>query len=106
MFYSPVPKRYMTKRSRLMAHQARDVYEGKVEFYPDDYISTRERLISLNKMLVQHYAQHLKISDTEIEKRIAHRRQWWIDPDEALKVGAVDGVVDSVASLMQKLDKK
>jgi ATP-dependent protease ClpP protease subunit len=88
------PNRFMTRRSRLMAH------EPSVESVTGSPNRHRlqnlvDELTVLNENMVSHYARRLHLTFSEIRDRILDK-DWWMNPETALEVGAVDRVIDSV----------
>lgn len=85
--------RFMTRRAQIMTH---DTYFESVSGP-----ATRTSLRLLLKQLdndhlaeTEHYCRRLKVSLKECREK--SEREWWMTQQEALKVGAVDGVVQSV----------
>lgn len=87
--------RLMTSRSLLMGHEPATSVRGQ----PDDIEATKELLVKLNHALTFHIVRRMTLTVAEYEARVAHRHEWWMTCDEALAVGAVDGVVLGVRGL-------
>jgi ATP-dependent protease ClpP protease subunit len=84
--------RAMTKRSALMFH---------APWYQNVRVGDRKNLTDLLRQIdvgENQYAEQcvarMKISAKEFKRRI-YMKDWWLTPEEALEVGAVDRVVDS-----------
>jgi ATP-dependent protease ClpP protease subunit len=90
------PVRLMTKRSYLMIHEASVGAGGKIE----DIENARDLLSVLNRGMAEHIAGRMCVPVDEIVARV-HGRDWWMGWQEALQVGAIDGVVPSVRSVLQ-----
>lgn len=84
--------RLMTKRSTLMAHQI------SLGFTKNTTLTLKEleELASLTRIedsaQVEHEVAKMKITAAEFRKR-TEGKDWFMNWEEALKVGAVDGVV-------------
>lgn len=83
------PRRLMTRRSTLMMHEVLVQSAGGNEH---DLVNTASAVRAMTESLVQLAAGRMKIGPNEIRAHI-DGRQWWLDVDEALDVGAIDGIV-------------
>lgn len=82
-------RRVMTARSSLMWHSVSinaSVNSRNIE-------SVKNRITVLNAGALNHVAKKMKIPKEEIAERLSFFGDWWIDADEALKIGAVDAVI-------------
>ena len=80
--------RFATPRSMLMIHSVS--IQGNVN---GPSAGQLKNLIDVyNKALLGHIAARLKVSKEEVANRIAHG-EWWMDAEEALAIGAIDGIV-------------
>lgn len=84
------PKRLMTRRSSLMMHEV--LVQG-MNGNQHDMIDAASTTRVLTESLIQLAAERLKIKADSIREKITGR-QWWIDADEALDVGAIDSFID------------
>lgn len=83
--------RQMTKRSVLMAHEPWVGSDGPLTRSGAE--ETAAQLKAITKMIVEHCAARMSISVAELLHRIDNKN-WWIEWEEAVKVGAVDKVLD------------
>ena len=100
--------RLMTKRSVLMIHQPKIALETLPASSQDKFHNFGNFLDATNKGMVEHEAKKMKIKPSELLKRIPGEVEWWLNWQEALKVGAVDGIVESthqVAASMRSTNK-
>lgn len=83
-------KRFMTENSRLMLHS---VSGGIVGSYTDVRIEVQE-MNRLNEKIVKliHKNSHLTLEDA----RKLIERDTYILPEEALKLGLIDGIIDHI----------
>lgn len=84
------PKRLMTRRSSLMMHEV--LVQG-MNGNQHDMIDAASTTRVLTESLIQLAASRLKLSANDIRTKVTGK-QWWIDADEALDVGAIDGFVE------------
>jgi len=82
-------KRLMTKRSILLAHNGSGAVRGTAE----ELEKAASFLRALSDAMAELCARRLKITPAEFKAKIAHG-DWVFGWEEALQVGAVDGVVD------------
>ena len=83
--------RSMTKRSVLMIHGPS--INGGGDGNSNDWMTIAELLRAMQNAMIEHCAARMKISPAVLKEKI-EVRSWWINWDEALKVGAVDYIVD------------
>ncbi len=83
--------RLMTSRSVLMLHDA--ALYGEFGGQAPAWQNIANRLRVLSEALSQHQCRRLSISFTECRARSAAPLEWWMGADEALAVGAIDGIV-------------
>lgn len=89
--------RYMTKRSVLMIHGPSQPIDltanvNRLHEMTDD-------LETLQNAMVEQYVARLKITKAELNEKIS-RRSWFLNWEEALKIGAVDGTVKSYSEML------
>lgn len=83
--------RLMTKRAVLMAHQISADLDSAKAVTIRNQVESMDALDSANE---EHEAARLKISLQEFRSHIANGHDWFMNWELALKVGAVDGIVD------------
>lgn len=81
--------RVMTRRSQILFHEPAVSEVGGKE---GDLRRVADTLAELNHMLAIFVCGKLKISVPEFEARIKNR-DYWLSPDEAMALGAVDVVI-------------
>lgn len=86
------PVRQMTDRSVLMAHEPWLGISGPVTRLTAGLIAAQ--LLTTRRQYAAQCAARMRISVREFIRKI-DGKQWWIGPEEALAVGAVDAVVPS-----------
>ncbi len=91
--------RFMTKRSKLMVHEPIRAIEGYN--YPTAIKNVYESMRTLNLGMTEHEGRRLRVSVTELRHRIAGGVCWYMDWEDALHYGAVDGIVTSVEDVVQ-----
>jgi ATP-dependent Clp protease protease subunit len=82
-------KRHALPNAKIMVHQPSGGFQGQaadIEIHAKEIIATRERL---NQIYVKHTGQDLKI----VEK--AMDRDTFMSPEDAMKFGLIDSVVES-----------
>lgn len=84
------PKRLMTRRSSLMMHEV--LVQG-MNGNQHDMIDAASTTRVLTESLIQLAATRLKLSANDIRAKVSGK-QWWIDADEALDIGAIDGFIE------------
>lgn len=87
--------RIMTKRSSLMIHEAA-IGTGRFYGHEVSWRNISDRLAAINRAMVEHLCRKMTVKPEEMLNKIRGGAQWWITWDEALKIHAVDYVVDSV----------
>lgn len=96
--------RYMTKRSSLMMHEPS--IESGDGGKQEEYENSRRALHAISEGMLEEESARMKISQEEAGRRIAGGQDWWQDWREALEVGSVDAVVESVESAQQQLRQR
>lgn len=96
-------KRYMTKRSKLMAHEP--ALSGQMRGTPNQWQAITDMLKAERDALAEHCAARLKVSLKYYHSRTDGGQMWWMTHVEATKVAAVDEVVKSVKDLLQQMKK-
>jgi ATP-dependent protease ClpP protease subunit len=91
--------RMMTKRSLLMVHEPS--LSGDFGGQQKDWKNMYGDLHALSEAMLYHEAHRLKISRAELAQHIANGQSWFMNIDEAIKIGAVDGVTDSVEAVLR-----
>jgi ATP-dependent protease ClpP protease subunit len=86
------PRREMTARSLLMAHEPWMPINGPVDLTVAALI--HDRLVADRLLYASQCVARMRISLADFLKRI-DGREWWLGPAEALELGAVDAVVPS-----------
>lgn len=89
--------RIMTKRSRLMFHEAG--LTAKVVGQPNDWMNVAMELEFMTKAMAEQYCLHMKVSVADFLKNIAGGKEWWIGWEEAQRLQAVDKIVNSVSDI-------
>ena len=82
-------KRFSLPNSRIMVHQPSGGYQGQVsdiEIHTNEIKKTKERLNQI-------YSKHTKKKIKEIE--IIMERDKYFSPEEAIKFGLIDKIVES-----------
>lgn len=95
--------RLATPRSRLMAHEPAVYLEGSVRLKQLDRI--KDDLASIVSAWVNHSGKRLVGGPEMLRKKISDDTNWWLNASEALAVGAIDGICESVSSVIESLDK-
>lgn len=90
--------RLMTSRSYLMVHEPglSMIYSGQ----QTQWRNLAEDMKATSEAMLYHEAARLKISRSELSWRIAHGQSWYMNVDEAKRVGAVDAAVKSVRDVV------
>lgn len=91
--------RLMTKRSMLMAHEPSIRGGGGNEH---DYREMAVLLEKMNRALAEHAAARMQMTVAQFMARIQNT-DWWMNWDEALAVGAVDGVTERPRDVVEAL---
>lgn len=96
-------RRYMTKRSRIMTHRP---YLMNVP--PIQTIEELEENLHALRTSALGFATHcqrkMRISLAEYNEKVAGLG-WHLNPDEALKVGAIDGIIPGSATILGRVRK-
>lgn len=87
--------RYMTKRSMLMIHWPHFFLK---EFQGEqvDFQNYANRLSAMQTGMIEHMAKKTTLTPAQLAKHLDGGRQWWMSWEEAVRIHAVDGVVDSL----------
>lgn len=96
--------RVMTHRSKLMTHEPSVGVEMSGQ--PNEWQSLADAINAERAAMAAHCQHRLKISMEEYRAHTDGGKQWWILPAEALKITAVDEVVDGVEKLHKRLIAK
>ncbi len=86
--------RLMTARSNLMLHEA---------FVPSPQEPEANEALALsavNSSMAWQQCHRLRISIPECHAQYSNGREWWLTPQEAVAVGAVDGIVETPMQVM------
>lgn len=110
--------RMMTKRTQLMTHDISyslapvEKDEGTPKMLPIKPVSQATKLLNLTDNLgtasrahAEQCQHRMKVSIREYLKHVSNGREWYMDWEEAVRAGAVDGIVDSVPALESYLRK-
>lgn len=97
------PFRYMTKRARLMTHEP-SVANLPTTMGIQELQEHLDDLKSVALIHATHCVKRLKISLDEYNEKVKGV-EWYLDPQEALDVGAVDSIVEDSASVLKRLRK-
>jgi ATP-dependent protease ClpP protease subunit len=84
--------RIMTKRSFLMYHQPSTGTQGQAR----DLKNALSALEAIEGGFLEHSASKMKISVADLAAMVSGGKEWWMNWDVALAIGAVDCVVSSV----------
>ncbi|CAB4127067.1 ClpP Protease subunit of ATP-dependent Clp proteases [uncultured Caudovirales phage] len=92
--------RVMTTRTLLMAHKPSVTlnFSGDV----DDIANLLERVSAVTETIAQQYCHRLNIKYTDCRNNFDHK-EWWLTAGEALKVGAVDLVIENPTDFLKHL---
>lgn len=90
--------RAMTDRSSLMAHQP--ALGGELHGDSTRFENAAAELRALAASMARHVIRRMRISFEEYMERTAGPCQWWLESTQALRWGAVDGVVGNVKGYM------
>jgi ATP-dependent protease ClpP protease subunit len=92
--------RLMTDRSLLMAHEP----SFSPQYAKSDELKQDAKILEkLGHAMNHHMARRLKISLAEFEQRVAGK-DWFMTDEEALEVGAVDQVVQSLMEAREAME--
>lgn len=94
-------RRYMTKRSKLMAHEPSltTVFGGQ----PNEWQARADSMAAEREALAEQCCRRLKVSMEEYRKRTDGGQMWFMNWRDAVKFGAVDGVVMNAKSVARQL---
>lgn len=100
--------RVMTDRSTLMWHtpSVRGMFGGDIEAWKVGASRVIGRLEVLQKAMNRHVARRLNLTPAQVQARVGHGREWWMESEGAVQVQAVDVVVQSVLQLRAQVMKK
>jgi ATP-dependent protease ClpP protease subunit len=87
--------RAMTARSVLMTHEVVQLIVGPVLFTAEELENLVAATRAESEALFHHCSSRLRVSPAEYKRRTRRGRRWWMTAAEALRVGAVDEVLDS-----------
>jgi ATP-dependent Clp protease protease subunit len=96
-------KRYMTKRAVLMWHEPRMAAAPPVGV-TRGYENYASRMRAMTTAMVEHVASRLKLKPGVAGAKVTNGGEWWISWEEALEVGAVDGIVANAETLVRSLE--
>lgn len=82
--------RYMTKRSKLMAHEPS--LSGGMSGQPNRWQAIADMMKAENENMIEHCSHRLKISREQYVAKTEGGRMWFLLWQEALKVGAIDEI--------------
>lgn len=94
------PMRIITRRSSLMIHEP---------FFPDgaedahtatELEQAAHNLRTTAATMLEHESRRMKVAKSVVAGRIADGKRWYLLADEAVRVGAVDGVAASVEEVL------
>lgn len=91
--------RLMTKRTMLMAHGPSMMTQGNVDNLKND----AKMLQVMAAAMAEHECSRMKISTKECMANFEGSKEWWMGWEEALKVGAIDGIATSVKDVVELL---
>jgi ATP-dependent protease ClpP protease subunit len=94
-------KRIMTERTYLMVHEPS--IGGDFGGQPKDWLNMTQGLQATAEGMLRHESKRLKVGRDVLAKHIEHGQSWFMNVDEAVKVGAVDGVAGSVEAVASQL---
>lgn len=93
--------RLATPRSRLMAHEPAVFIQGHVRLRQLDRFKID--LESIVNAWVNHSGKRLVGGPKMLRAKISDDTNWWMSASEALAVGAIDGICDSVGAVKESL---
>jgi ATP-dependent protease ClpP protease subunit len=94
-------KRLMTTRTSLMVHEPS--IGGEFGGQPKDWANMTRGLQATAQAMLYHEGKRLKVGLDVLAKHIEHGQSWFMNVDEAMQVGAVDGVAGSVEGVAYRL---
>lgn len=96
-------KRFMTKRAVLMWHEPRMSSAPPVGV-TKGYENYAARMRAMTIAMVEHVGGRLKVKAVVAGAKIKDGGEWWIAWEEALEIGAVDGIVPNAEALVKSLE--
>ena len=95
--------RLMTRRSFLMIHEARRLQVDNA--YIHDMEDVLSELKTLNAAMAAQYCRRMHLTPAQLAAKIKDGHRWYLNADEAVRVGAVDGIAKSVQDVRSKLER-
>jgi ATP-dependent protease ClpP protease subunit len=86
--------RLMTRRTQLMTHQPYIPALSGAQ-HVEDLENALQDLRTTVSAHAEQCARRLKISRAEYDAKVSNKQDWFMDADEALKVGAIDVIAPS-----------
>ena len=83
-------KRLITKHAHMLIHQLSTTFWGKMDEFEDEM----ENLNKLMNLIKNIYKKNTSVPVEKLNKILKHDL-WW-DPDECLKYGLVDSIIESI----------
>jgi membrane-bound serine protease (ClpP class) len=98
--------RLMTPHTSLMLHQParKGVVPGGGR--AEDWMNVAQQLKAMHEAMVLHISKRLKVDAEFVKQKTSGSLEWWLNTDEALKVGAVDRIVESTTKVVNSYQKK
>lgn len=94
--------RLITKRSSIMIHEP--AMSGEISGQQTVWKNIAEWLRVMTKGMAEHIASRMTVTPASIIERIRGGAMWFLDWEDALKFGAVDGTASSVAAVRSSLE--
>lgn len=94
--------RIMTRRSSLMVHEPSTVRDQRGNW--QDFMAIVVYLRTLGNGMASHECRRLVISQEDCESHFQLGQEWWLGWMDALKVGAVDTVIESPQVFLEQLE--
>lgn len=95
--------RLMTKRSYLMIHQATLDAGVPNSGTSDDWENVARDLVAVNKGMMEHIARRMNMTPEALRAKIPGTVTWCLNWEEAMKVGAVDGIAVNHRSILSAM---
>ncbi len=87
--------RVMTKRSTLMVHQVSIMVRGDGTRLTQSGIDEiRVQIVATTRGYIEWVAHRMKLSVADVLKKVDNGGEWFLNWEEAVKVGAVDRAID------------
>lgn len=86
--------RVMTKRSSLMVHQAALIARPGTRLTQTSMDNMQTTIRVVTRGYIEWVAHRMNVSVANVLARVSNGGEWFLNWDEALKVGAVDKVID------------